>query len=275
MRGGLKWAGVIGLFTASGVSAQSLVPTAIGIAMGMQHRAPMTGRWVHDADGDYAVWDAASTAAAGSEVSSVGKSVVVDQAPLVPQSLFETDQDLVADGKLWLPGGGLLVKMVGGEDGGNWFCTWRYDQVASATSAQFPKGEREFCLQTDGAGHTIANHLENSFFPALLTVLPSAREMRIKNLNSVNLRETSRDALPPRVALAISAEWHSRNGGTVCLRGHMDAVEAIQEQCFGSVGQTIEYAGGRYTLTAMGQQNRFKIRIDRALSMRGLTPEHR
>lgn len=275
MRGGLKLAGMVGLFTAGAVSAQGLLPTAIGISIGMQHREAMTGRWIYDLDGDYAVWDASSTTAAGSEVSSDGKSIVVDQAPLVPQSLYATDQDLVADGKLWLPKGGLLVKMVGGEDGGNWFCTWRFDQIALATSAQFPKGERELCLQTDGAGHSIANHLEISFFPALLTILPSVREMRIKNLNSVNLRETDREALPPRVALEISAEWHRRNGRAVCLKGHMDAVEAIEEQCFGGVGQSIEYAGGRYTLMAMGQQNSFKIRIDHALSMRGLAPRHR
>jgi len=275
MRGGLKLAAMIALFTASGLSAQGLVPTIIGQVVAMQSGRGTPGHWVYDTNADYAVWDASSTTVAGSEVSFVGKSVALDRAPLIPQSLYETDQDLIADGKVWLPKGGLLVKMVGGEDGGNWFCTWRFEQIASATSAEFPKDERELCLQTDGADHTTANRLEISLFPALLTILPSVREVRIKNLNSVNLHETDSDALPSRVDLRIFAEWHSRKGGTICLHGKMDAVEAIKEQCFDGIGQSIEYAGGRYTLTAMGEDNSFKIRIDRALSIRGLAPERR
>jgi hypothetical protein len=273
-RGRSKMAAIVAMLAASSLNAQGLVPMAIGNVIAMQH-ASGPGRWVYDTDADYAVWDATSKTVAGSEASSTGKSVVIDEAPLVPQSLYTTDRDLVADGKTWLPKGGLLVKMVGGENGGNWFCTWRFDETASATSPQFPKHERELCLQTDGADRTTAGRLENSLFPIQLTILPSVRNVEIKNLSSVNLHESDRYTLPPRTSLKIFAQRRSRNGGTVCLHGMMDAVEARKEQCFGVVGQGIEYAGGRYTLIAMNQGNGFRVRVDRALVIHGLAPERR
>jgi len=276
MRGELKLTGIVALLTASSLNAQGLVPTVIGNFIAMQNSRGAPKRWVYDTDADYAVWDASSSAPAGGEVSSDGKSIIaIDQAPLAPQSNYQTEQDLIADGKIWLPKGGLVVKMVGGENGGNWFCTWRFDEIALATSAQFPEHERELCLQTDGSGHTIANRLEFSFWPALLTILPSVREVTIKGLNSASLHETDRNALPPRMKLKIVAGWHSRKGGTVCLYGKMDRVEAIKEQCFGGVGESMEYGGGRYTLIAMSQNSSFKIRIDRALNVHGLAPQRR
>jgi hypothetical protein len=275
MRGRLNFASMIALLTASSLSAQGLVPMAIQQVIDMQHNPGKPRRWVYDTNADYALWDASSKTPAGGEIAVAGKSAVIDQAPLFPQALYSTDRDLIADDKVWLPKGGLLVKMVGGEDGGNWFCTWRYDKVALASEAQFPKDERELCLQTDGSNHTVRNRLEFSFYPALLTILPSVREKKIDNLNSVTLHETLPDTLPSRISLKIFAETRNRNGKEICLNGRLEAILAVKEQCFAEVGESIDYGGGRYTLIAKGQDGSFKIRIDRPLSIHGLAPERR
>ena len=206
-------------------------------------------KWEAEADVPYAIWDARSSAVAGTEVALSDRGGKVDIAELVPQAVYATDQDLIDGQKVWLPKGGLLIKMAGG--GGNWYCTWRYGAQAAATAAAFAEADQELCVEADASGRTTNAKLFPASLPAVMTLTHGFSEKRLKQGNTVSLRLTDRTALPPRTELQVVAAWHARNGGEVCLEQVVIPLK-LGGTCFSDVGQSVTLAGGRYTLTSLG-----------------------
>jgi hypothetical protein len=241
--------------------------------------------WTVGKHDPYAVWDAHSESVVGRETELQNNFIVVDSAPVVPEELYASDQDLSDSAKVWLPKGGLLVKMTGGE--GNWFCTWRFDDIASMTQAQADvtrlhrDGDYLFCVQADANGKTSNPRVMLADFPAMLAITDRESGMnRYRNgvgaANSVMLSRIESTALPARAQLQVLAGW-SRRHNALCLHIGLVITKTAEilsggEQCFSAPGQSIDIAGGRYTLTTMGEHKTFQIRVDRPLDVHGLAP---
>jgi len=241
--------------------------------------------WTVRGSNPYAIWDAKSQIAPATEISFEGRDRVVDSAPLVPHALYASDQDLIDGNRIWLPKGGLLVKMAGGA--GNWFCTWRFDErsnqsQAEAANERLEKIEHLLCLQADSNGKTTNSKIMIAHLKGLLTVSdPDSGMGKYRNgvgeTNAVTLAPVSNDALPGRAQLQITAKWTSSNGGTVCFHAGLTDMKGRElftqnDQCIAGAGQSINIAGGTYTITAIGERNTFKIRIDHPIDAQGIGP---
>jgi hypothetical protein len=237
--------------------------------------------WVAVKHLPYARWDTKSAVVAGTELSFDKRGGAVDSAVMMPQSLYATDRDLVEGTKVWLPEGGLLVKMTGGESG--WYCTWRFDDRAAETSAQAAEAnlngfEYNLCLQESAAGRLSNPKIMIADFKALMTITdPESGMNRYRNgvgaTNAVDIAATDIDLLPKRAQQQVFADWTR----TVCLhvaiadmKGH--PLLESDKSCFPGIGQSIDMAGGRYTLLAMDADKHFKIRIDQPIDSHGIGP---
>lgn len=237
--------------------------------------------WVAVKNLPYARWDAKSAVAAGTELSFDKHGGPVDSAVMMPQSLYATDRDLVEGAKVWLPKGGLLIKMSGGNS--SWYCTWRFDDRAAETSAQETVAnlngyEYNLCLQRSDTGGLLNPKIMIADFKALMTITdPESGMNRYRNgvgtTNAVNITPVDIDLLPKRAQQQVLADWT----GTVCLHSGIVDMEGRPllvsgKSCFSGIGQSIEIAGGRYTLLAMDADKHFKIRIDQPIDDRGIGP---
>ena len=228
----------------------------------------------------FARWDAKSASAPATEVSVDKHGGVVDSAVMMPQSLFATDRDLVEGAKVWLPKGGLLVKMTGGEAG--WYCTWRFDDRAADTSAQMVEAnldgfEYDLCLQESASGELSNPKIMIADFKALLTITdPESGMNRYRNgvgvTNTVNVASVDVGLLPRRVQQQVIADGKGSclHVGIVDMKGR--ALLVSGKSCFSGVGQSLELGGGSYTLLAVDGDKNLKIRIDRPIDDRGIGP---
>lgn len=259
---------VLAALTVAALSGLSLAGVAAGQYISIYRSSP----WEAHRDAPYAVWNAESKAVAGSEVTINASGLVVDSAPLVPQELFATDQDLVEGSRVWLPKDGLLMKMHGA--GGNWFCTWRYDVNADATDAKFliKKGvESELCLQADAEGHTSGTRFAQTDSPAVMTMGWFGTRISqddIESTNSVILHGVDPRRLPSRANYEVVAE---RNGKKACLVTRLASMHT-DPTCFDAIGASLDIGGGRFTLTSMADKKSIVIRIDSPIGIRGLRP---
>lgn len=230
----------------------------------------------------YATWDAQSTVAAGTEVAGD----VIDSAPLTPHGLFASDQDLVNSVRVWLPKGGLLVKM--GGDTGDWYCSWRFDFRSDVTQQQVEHGrldgyEYNLCVQAGPDGHTTKARIMISFLRDLMTISQDdsgATRYRddIQDYNSINIKPVSPDLFPKLVNMQITSHWKDRNFSAVCLNNTLTSIRTgelfhSEGPCFAGVGQSVQFSGGTYTLVSIDAERHYKIRIDMPMSVRGLAPQ--
>ena len=93
----------------------------------------------------------------------------------------------------------------------------------------------------------------------------------IDSTNPVTLHAVDTSELPVWTHLEVVATWGSHKGGTVCLN-LVAGILSGKEQCFSSLGATLEMAGGAYTLTRLGGKNDYTIRIDKAMDARDIVP---
>ena len=231
-------------------------------------------RWTVKRGIPYAVWNATTTTAAGSGVTIAKANDVVESAPLGPQSVYAVDQDLTEDQKVWLPQGGLLIKMAGGD--GDWYCTWRFDTRSSSSD---PKplikkdAETELCLRSNANGTTYSTRLAQAMYASLMTITffgTRVGQNEIEQTNSVGLKEVDPASMPARASLEVIAE--RKKDGVVCLKLKVLELKS-QGTCFGSVGETVQFAGGSYTLTSPSSDSGYTIRVDSPMSVRGLAPD--
>ncbi|WP_343887948.1 hypothetical protein [Sphingomonas oligophenolica] len=233
----------------------------------------------------YATWDAKSQIAPSTEVVFEGKDGVVDSAPLMPQALYAVDRDLIEGNRVWLSKNSLLVKMDGGT--GNWYCTWRFDEKSTGTKLgsadeHISGFDYVFCLRADENGNSIDAKIMIADFKGLLAITdPESGMGRYRNgvgaTNSVVLKPVYNEKFPTRAQLQVLAAWNVSHGGSVCLHMAIAAADTDQklaqnDQCFSGVGQSLNIAGGTYTVTSIGEHNAFKIRIDSPINVRGLSP---
>lgn len=229
----------------------------------------------------FALWDAKSAIVAGTELSLDKHGGVVDSAVMMPQSVYATDRDLVEGTKVWLPKGGLLVQMAGGESG--WYCTWRFDDRAAETPTQEAEAnlngfEYNLCLKASDTGGLSNPKIMIADFKALMTITdPESGMNRYRNgvgtTNSVNIAAVDVDLLPKRAQQQVLADWTR----TICLHVGITDMKGrplleSSKSCFSGIGQSIDMAGGRYTLLAMDADKHLKIRIDHPIDDHGIGP---
>jgi len=234
----------------------------------------------------YAMWDANSKNSAGTEVEVSSKNAVIDTAPLVPEAVYSSDQPIVEGAKVWLPKGGLLLKMNGGT--GDWYCTWRFDDRSALTQDNFAAenlsgfGEYNLCLQGNADSKIGNPKIMIADFKALMTITDQDSGMgRYRNgvgvVSPVSVTPVNPQSFPTRTQLQVRGEWKSAKGGSVCLHvaiSNMASTELISsgEKCFNAVGQSVELGGGAYALLSIGDQKKFKVRIDKPIKIQGLGP---
>ena len=261
--------GMLSLFATPGIASIIFIP--------IDNSRP----WVAVKQLPYTRWDAKSAIVAGTELSFDKHGGAVDSAVMMPQSLYATDRDLAEGAKVWLPKGGLLVKMTGGQSG--WYCTWRFDDRAAETSAQAAEAnlngfEYDLCLQGSDTGGLSNPKIMIADFKALMTITdPESGMNRYRNgvgtTNPVNIAATDIDLLPKRAQQQIIADWTR----TVCLHVGITDMKGrpfleSAKSCFSGIGQSIEMASGRYTLLSMDADKHFKIRIDQPIDGHGIGP---
>ena len=228
----------------------------------------------------YAMWDAKSAAAPGTELPAG----VIDSAPLVPHALFETDQDIVNRVRVWLPKGGLLVKMGGAP--GDWYCTWRFDFKSQVTQQDVDHGrvdglEYNLCVEARADGQMTKARVLIAHFRDLMTISQDdsgATRYRddIQDYNLVKLTQVDNSLLPHLANFQVYS-WWNKKASSVCLNGILAAIRpggqsvSTNGPCFSGVGQSVQFAGGTYTLILL-DNTQFKIRIDNPLNVQGLVP---
>lgn len=228
----------------------------------------------------YAIWDAKSDAAPGTELPAG----VIDSAPLVPHALFKTDQDIVNRVRVWLPKGGLLVKMGGVP--GDWYCTWRFDFKSQVTQQEVDHGrvdglEYNLCVEAGADGQMTKARVLIAHFRDLMTISQDdsgATRYRddIQDYNLVKLTQVDNSLLPHLANFQVYSWWNKKTS-SVCLKVILAPIrpggESVSNDgtCFSGIGQSVQFSGGTYTLTSV-DKTQFKIRIDSPLNVQGLVP---
>ena len=236
--------------------------------------------WTVVKDLPYAIWDAKSLAAPGTEITND----VIDSAPLVPHALFATDQDLVSPVRVWLPKGGLLVKMGGAP--GDWYCTWRFDFKSQVSQQDVDHGrvdglEYNLCVEAGANGQMTKARVMIAHMRDLMTISQDdsgATRYRddIQDYNLVKLAQVDNRLLPVLANLQVVSYWNKKSSA-VCLHSTLAPIRSggiplsSGGPCFSGLGQSVQLVGGTYTLTAL-DNNQYKIRIDSPLNVQGLVP---
>lgn len=231
----------------------------------------------------YAIWNAASTTRAGSEVE-VAPGEFVERAFLRPAAAIRTRADLLDldKGKVILPAGGMLAAMAGGRAGE--YCTWNHGPslVPAEWRAKLSVTSMGglLCLSVAADRTTTNLHYVSGNNALLLREYGLDFARGAKRVNSVAVETIAPTDYPEDVVtgpiLLVGKEagrkvpclaWEIRVNG-----GKPDGA-SFGSVCYGDVGQTAAAGPGRYTLLRWDPAAKKAVfRIDQPFEIDDLIP---